>query len=247
METSLTIFYAVIAFVAFLIGIAKGGFGGLIGGLATPILALVLPVDQVLGLLMPILMLADIFAVAMHWGLWNLKLVVLLLPGAIAGVVIGTLFIRSAPTRVLRITLGTIVLLVALYKLVEKRVARRQTYVHRNWHGLAAGTVTGFASTLAHSGAPPVSVYLLFQQITPQVFVATSVLFFFILNWIKVPFYAASGLFDWGRIWQIVWLFPLVPLGVWFGKWFVSKTDRETFEKVIVVILIILAITLFFD
>jgi uncharacterized membrane protein YfcA len=239
-----TILLIVAALVAFLIGMSKGGLGGAAGALATPMMALVLPADKVIGLILPILMLADIFAVALHWGNWNGKLILLLLPGAIVGVTIGTYFITSAPTETLRTLLGVIVLIFALYKIFEKRILGLFNYKSRNWHGLVAGAVTGFSSALAHTGGPPVSIYLLMQNVTPAVFIATSALFFFILNWIKVPYYYYADLFDPEQLRQIIWLLWLVPLGVWFGRWLAFRFNRETFENIIVGLLLINGILL---
>jgi uncharacterized membrane protein YfcA len=91
-----TLFIIMAGLVAFLIGLSNGGLGGAAGALATPLMALVLPADKVIGLILPILILADIFAVALHWGRWNGKLILLLLPGAIVGITIGTVFITNA-------------------------------------------------------------------------------------------------------------------------------------------------------
>lgn len=246
MDTSSTLILLLVAVVAFLIGLSKGGLGGTAGALATPLLALVLPADEVIGLILPILMLADIFAVALHWGHWNRKLVLLLIPGALVGVVIGTVLITNAPTDTLRTLLGIIVLIFALYKIFEKRILRSLEYKSRDWHGVVAGTITGFSSALAHTGGPPVSIYLLMQEVTPSVFIATSALFFFILNWIKVPFYFYADLFDFETLKQIAWLLPLVPIGVVTGRWMARRFDRSTFESIIVVLLLINALLLIF-
>jgi uncharacterized membrane protein YfcA len=234
-DTEAAIILLVVAAVAFLIGLYKGGLGGPAGALATPLLALVLPIDKVIGLILPILMLADVFAVALHWGRWNRKLVLLLIPGAIVGVTIGTVLLTNAPTETLRTLLGIIVLIFALYKILEKRILRTLEYESRDWHGLVAGTITGFSSALAHTGGPPVSIYLLMQEVTPRVFIATSALFFFLLNWIKVPYYYYADLFDHDLLRQIAWLLPLVPVGVVTGRWMASRFDAATFENIIVV------------
>jgi uncharacterized membrane protein YfcA len=244
MAENQTIFFIVAGVVAFLIGLSKGGLGGTAGALATPLMALVLPADVVIGLILPILMLADIFAVALHWRRWNGHLIILLIPGAIVGVTIGTVFITNAPTELLRTFLGVIVLLFALYKIFEKRILRTINYEPRNWHGLLAGTITGFSSALAHTGGPPVSIYLLMQRVTPAVFIGTSALFFFILNWIKVPYYLYAGLFDFDLLRQIAWILPLVPIGVWTGRWLAYRVDRQTFENIIVGLLFINGIML---
>jgi hypothetical protein len=246
MTDNQTILFIVAALVAFIIGLSKGGLGGTAGALATPMMALVLPADEVIGLILPILMLADIFAVALHWRRWNGHLIILLIPGAVLGVTIGTVFITNAPTETLRTLLGVIVLLFALYKIFEKRILRTMAYEPRNWHGLLAGTVTGFSSALAHTGGPPVSIYLLMQRVTPAVFIGTSALFFFFLNWIKVPYYFYADLFDFQQLRDLAWILPLVPLGVWSGRWLAYRVDRRTFENIIVGLLLINGILLIF-
>lgn len=149
--------------------------GGLPGTLAVPVMALVMPTDEAIGLVLPILMLGDVFAAALHWRRWDLRLVLLLLPGAVVGVTVGTLFITNAPTETLRITLGIIMLVFATYKVFERRILGSIKYIARDWHGLLAGTVTGFSSSLAHTGSPPVSIYLLMQDVAPDVFIVFDV------------------------------------------------------------------------
>jgi hypothetical protein len=246
MDSEAALIILVTAVVAFLIGLSKGGLGGTAGALATPMLALVMPADKVIGLVLPILMLADIFAVGVHWGRWNRKLVLLLIPGSIVGVIIGTVLITNSPTETLRTLLGVIVLIFAIYKILEKRILRVMVYRPRDWHGLVAGTITGFSSALAHTGGPPVSIYLLMQDVTPRVFIATSALFFLILNWIKVPFYIYADLFDSELLRQIAWILPLVPIGVVTGRWLIVRVDAETFERIIVGLLLINALLLIF-
>ena len=230
-------FMIVAAFVAFLIGLAKGGFGGMPGALAVPIMALVMPATVALGITLPMLMLADIFAVASHWRRWDKKLILLLIPGAVLGVSVGTYVISNSPTEFLRTVLGIIILIFAIYKIFENRLLNSIKIEPKNWHGLLAGTITGFSSSLAHTGGPPVSIYLLLRDVTPRVFIGTSVLFFMILNWIKVPYYWYAGIFDFEVMKQLVWILPLIPVGVLFGRWFSIRVSKEVFDKIIIVFL----------
>jgi hypothetical protein len=128
----------------------------------------------------------------------------LLIPGAVVGVTIGTFFITNAPTGALRTFLGIIVLAFTAFKLLENRIHAALKYEGRSWHGLLAGSVTGFSSALAHTGGPPVSIYLLLQDVSPSIFIATSALFFMLLNWIKVPYYWYAQLFDFQKLAQLV-------------------------------------------
>jgi len=239
-----TVFLLMLAAVAFLISLSKGGLGGMAGTLSTPLMSLVIPVNRVLGLLLPIMLLADVFSVALHWRRWNTRLVWLLIPGAVVGVTIGTYFIANVSTQVLKIGLAIIALLFVAYKLLEKRILGSLKYQEHNWHGWLAGTTAGFTSAMAHSGVPPISIYLMLHDVTPRVFIATSVLFYAILNWIKVPYYYFTGLFDFQQLWHIAWVFPIVPFGVWIGRWLASKVSKNVFDNIILVLLVITALLL---
>ncbi len=238
------VFFSMMALVICLIGLSKGGFGGTMGALATPLLALALPANQVVGLLLPILMIADVFAVTSHWKRWERRLVLLLIPGAVVGVIIGTFVIASVSPTILRRGIGVIALLFAVYKAFEPKITGSNTYHPKNWHGLTAGTVAGFSSSLAHTGGPPITIYLLMQELSPRVFVATSALFFMALNWIKVPTYYYAGLFDFNLLWYVAWLLPLLPISVWVGKSISTRINRALFDRIITVFLAVSGILL---
>ncbi len=247
MTSSPTAFLIMLVAVTFLVSLSKGGLGGMAGTLSAPLMSLVMPVNQVLGLLLPIMLLADLFSLAMHWRRWNARLVWLLLPGGVVGVSIGTYFIANVSGEVLKIGLAVISILFVIYKLFEKRILGSIKYQEKGWHGWLAGSTAGFTSAIAHSGVPPISIYLMLQNVIPRVFVATCVLFYAILNWIKVPFYYFTGMFDFQRLWSIAWVFPIVPLGVWFGSWLVTKVSKIVFDNIILVLLVITAALLIFD
>jgi len=232
------------AIVIVLIGLGKGGLGGTLAVLATPLMATVMPATEVIGLLLPILMVADLFALWAHWNKWDKSQVLLLIPGGVIGVAVATLFLTSISAAGLRQFIGVIALLFVLYRLFEKRILRSIHYTSRNWHGLLAGGLSGISSTLAHTGPPPVVIYLMMVGLKPRPFVASMVLFFAILNWIKVPSYYFAGLFHMNQLLQIVWLLPLLPLSVWAGKVFASRVNKELFDWIIIAILTITAVML---
>lgn len=230
-------FYLITAFVIFLVGVSKGGLGGAAGAAATPLMALVMPVEQVLGLMLPLLMMADVFAVASHWRRWDNRLLLLLVPASLIGITAGTALLTTISSEALRAGLAVIVILFVLYKLFEERIQRSLTYRARPWHGVLTGAVAGFTSTLAHTGGPPIVIYLLMQQVSPRVFVATSAVYFAIINWLKVPYYIYAGVLDLNQLRQVVWLLPLIPVSVLVGRWLSTRIDKQTFERVMIVLL----------
>lgn len=234
-------YYLVVGLAFFVMGLGKGALGGMLGAFSTVLLAFVMPVDQVLGLMLPLLLLADVFAISFHWRRWNWRLVGLLLPGAIVGITIGTWVITAAPTDTLKLIVGSIVLVFALYRLIEDRLTFSFNYKPRYWHGLFAGSAAGFGSALATSGGPFVSMYLLLQDVPPRMFAASSALFFAVVNLIKVPYYVYAQLIDLGRLAQVAWVIPLPPLGVWVGRWGAERIDKATFQKIVLWLLVVTA------
>ena len=145
-----TTFFVMAAIVIILIGLSKGGLGGTLAALATPLMAVVMPAHKVIGLLLPILIIADVFALAAHWMRWDKKLVALLLPGAILGVAIGTFFLTSISPEALRRVIGIIILFFVVYKMFETRIQNSVHYSARNWHGVVVGSA--LVETVASAG-----------------------------------------------------------------------------------------------
>jgi hypothetical protein len=237
MLDSQVVFYLIFAVSALVIGMAKGGFGAAFAALA-------MPVNELVAVILPFLMLADLFAVGFHWGRWERWLVFLLLPGALAGVAVGTVVLTNVSPETLRNVLAATILAFTLYKFLEARLLGLVAYRPHPWHGVLAGGVSGFTSAIANNGGPPATIYLLLQDLQPRTFIATSALFFFILNYIKVPFYLAAGLFNPQQFLQVAWLLPLVPIGVWIGRLFVDRAGKALYDRVILAILAASAVLL---
>ena len=232
-----TIYVAfVIALLGFMIGLAKGGFGGL-GALLTPILALVLPVASAVGVLLPMLMVGDVFAVYMYWNEWDFDLVKRMLPAGIIGAITGTALLSWMSPDSLRIVLGLFVLITVVYKFVSDRIQAIR-YESRPWHAPAAGLLSGVASGMFNSGGPPFSSYLLLQKIQARPFIATSAIFFALLNLIKVPGFLYTGILNLSLLFSLWWVFLFIPVGIWVARITLTRVSPSTFEWIIVALLI---------
>jgi uncharacterized membrane protein YfcA len=241
-----TIFIAiVIAILGFMIGLAKGGFGGL-GALLTPILALVLPVASAVGVLLPMLMAGDVFAVSMYWKEWNLDLVKRMLPAGIVGALAGTFLLSSISTNGLRVILGIFVLVLVAYRFISDRIEAMR-YESRPWHAPTAGFLSGVASGMFNSGGPAFSSYLLLQKLKARPFIATTAIYFALLNLIKVPGFLYTGVLDLPLLFSLWWVFPFIPLGIWVARRTLTRLSPSTFEGTIVVLLIFSSLWLFWQ
>ncbi len=231
-----------VAAAALLIGLTKGGVGGL-GPVVTLLVATALPTKIAVGLLLPLLMVGDLNALWAHWGKWHRASVIALLPGGLVGVGIASLFLRSMSERALELFIVAISLAFAAYRIIGPRVRTVPLEV-RPVHGVLAGVTSGITSTIAHVGGPPIQVYLLGRRLEPREFVATSAAVFTVINWTKVPGYVAADLFDVDlilRLWPVVFL---IPPGILIGRWFVTRVSAAVFDGLVLASLVVGALLL---
>ena len=84
------------ALVAVLIGFSKGGLGGPVPvALTVPILTLIMDPQIAVGLILPLLMFADVFALYFYWRQWDRKYIMLMLLPGLIGVLIGALILKG--------------------------------------------------------------------------------------------------------------------------------------------------------
>lgn len=240
-------FWLVAVTTAVLIGISKAGFGGGPGVIATPLLSLVIPVPEAAALLLPILLLADVFAVRHYYNQVDKPNLRAVLPWALLGIALGALFFRqfSDQERVLKLGIGVIALGFVVYQVARGRIL--QVVEQKRPSPLTTallGTTSGFTSTLAHVGGPPMMMYLLPQNLPRNLFVGTTAVFFFIVNLVKLIPYALLGLLAVGNLTVTVLLLPVLWLGTRLGVWLNQHVSEVWFNRVLYVILVLVSLQL---
>jgi uncharacterized membrane protein YfcA len=230
-----------IAIVSLMIGLSKGGLGGpVLIPLLTPILSQIMPAPQAVGVVLPLLLIGDLFALNMYWKKWDMRHIRLLVPMATVGIIFGTLvlwLLTSQPDdTVLRRIIGLITLLVVIYRITSNNL-KNIHYQPHHWHGYLAGVLSGFGSALANVGAPPFTAYMLMQNVAPETFVGTSTLFFAISNFVKLPGVLRIGVLDIHQFLSISWCVFLIPIGVWLGRWVTQRINSKVFEWSMLILL----------
>lgn len=236
------------------VGIAKSGFGGGVGIAAVPLFALAFGAQRGNAILLPLLIAADVFSVCHHWGAWDRRLLRVLAPGTLAGILLGSaiLFLLVVPgpahalavgrqrsEDALNLITGIISILYVLLDLVRQRLAPRWHFVPDNKTGFGAGLAVGAISTLAHAAGPVAAIFLLGQQISKQVFIGTTVIYFFGVNTLKLLPYVGLNLINWDSIAAGLWLCPLVPIGTALGAWLCRRMNERVFRAVIMAIVLL--------
>ena len=230
-----------------LAGISKGGFGSGASFVAAPLMALILPPELALGVLMPLLLLIDAATLPPYWRQWDGRHARLLLIGAVPGVLAGILFWRVADADMLRLLIGAIAVGYVVWHVGQRVRPPRARRPAPGWVGALAGAGSAFTSFVSHAGGPVAAVYLLSQGLSKTRYQATTVLVFGLVNVAKAVSYAALGAITLPSLMAGLWLVPAAILGAWLGVVAHRAIPERAFFLVTYTLLLAAGAKLIFD
>lgn len=196
-------------------GVSKAGFGSGASFVSVTILALALPPEQALGLMLPLLMVIDLASLRPYWRRWNVMDSKGLILAAVPGVGLGALLLSLVDAKGLKLLIGAISLIFVAHQLWPKR-ARANGPLAWGW-GAIAGAIAGFTSFVSHAGGPITAMYLLRQGRSKTEYQATTVIVFFAINLMKLVIYVPSGMIRAEDLLPVALLIPVALLGTWLG------------------------------
>jgi uncharacterized membrane protein YfcA len=242
-----TSFYLLAIPAVLLIGLAKGGLSGM-GALGLPLLALAMEPVQAAAILLPILIAQDVVGVVAFRKTWDKRILAIMLPGSIFGVILGWWFAASVPSNVIMAAVGGISLLFGLYRLWIERGGRiAASSDSPAWVGALFGLATGFTSQIAHAGGPTFQMWVMPRRLPRDILVGTTAIFFAVLNWIKVPAYVALGQFTWPNAKITLILLPFALLGSLAGVILIRKVAMDRFYTIIYLLMVAAGAKLLWD
>jgi uncharacterized membrane protein YfcA len=243
----LTITTILVAFAGvFLICFMKGAFGGGFSIVGIPLLSIVMDPVTAGGLLAPLLVAMDLFALR-YWkpSTWSKPDLARLLPGLLFGIGFGYLMFRVLDHRIIAIAMAAITLgFVGLWFVGGAKETIRPRSSPR---AVAAGLASGITTMVAHSGGPPLAMYLLTLGLSKEVYAGTTSMFFTIGNATKAApwlLLAAPA----GSVWILMAICLLaIPAGVWLGWRFHGRLDQRQLYRVCYGLLVVTALKLLWD
>ncbi|MGN6469852.1 MAG: sulfite exporter TauE/SafE family protein [Rhizobiaceae bacterium] len=242
------IIYAVAIPAVLLVGLSKGGFGGALGVVGVPLMALVLPPVQAAAILLPILVLMDIAALwAWRQAERDWQTIRNLLPGAIVGIGIGWLTAAIVTEAAVKLIVGLIAFGFVLRWVWQKYGGREKAGAHNALSGAFWGALSGFTSFVAHAGGPPYQVYALPLRQDPKLYTATSVVFFAVVNAVKLIPYFALGELDTGNLTAAAALMPFAFIATVAGAAIVKRMRAEVFYPITYALVFLLSLKLIWD
>jgi hypothetical protein len=242
---------------ALCVGLSKGGISGL-GIVAAPLFALVFPPMESTGLVLVILICADLVSVSLfrRHAVW--AHIIRLFPFAAAGIIAGYFVCKlllqypnhAHSQKLFGVMMGGILLALVCVQLWRKQKTKGHEekaaeLVPENWWVLASfGVLAGFTTMVANAAGPVMILYLLAMRLPKLEFIGTSAWYFLVLNLFKVPFSYDLGLINVSSL-KIDALFaPIAMLSVVAGRWLVNFINQELFEKLAIVFTVLATLKL---
>jgi len=238
--------WVVVSLCAIMVGISKTGIPGF-GILVVPLMAGVLPARSSVGVLLGILILADLFAAAYHRHNAKWHHVLGLLPPAFAGIVAGYFGLKVVSDEQLRAIIGTIVLvMLGVNYWWTKAKGQDAPVPKQRWFAVGLGFLAGFTTMMANAAGPIMIIYLLAMRLPKVEFVGTSAWFFFVINWLKVPFSANLELMTAESVKLDLIMLPFIAVGAAVGILVLKRIPQKAFNVVVQILAAAAAIWLLF-
>lgn len=240
-------FYAAAVPALLIAGISKGGFGGGLGAIATPLLALAIDPRTAAAVLLPVLCLMDLMGVWAYWRKWDRINLLIMIPASCVGILVGALTFRYLDADAIRVLIGGIAVVFTLRHWIGAIGRERPATEPHIAKGGFWSAIAGFTSFVSHSGSPPLQVYLLPQKLPRTTYQATTVVFFTAVNYVKLIPYALLGQLSTGNLETSGALLPLAVVGMILGIWLHNRVSDRLFYIVAYSALFIIGLKLLYD
>ncbi len=224
--------YAAGAAGALLIGFSKTGIPGL-GILIVPLVAIAFPVKETVGIVLPMLLIGDLFAVVRFRRNVEWKRIGLLLPFVYVGMIPGFYILTGFDSAFLKPLIGILILTLAAVELF-RRIRGWKKFPDTWWFSAIFGALAGFATAIAHAAGPVMGIYLLSRGLDKDRFMGTRAWFFFIVNLSKLPVLIPKGLINADSLALNLKLLPFIITGVFIGFTILKRTPQKAFAFAVI-------------
>ncbi|MFC4722662.1 sulfite exporter TauE/SafE family protein [Geojedonia litorea] len=227
--------WVAIGFAVFLLGISKSGIKGL-GIVLVIMLAFVFGEKTSTGILLPMLIGADIMAVVYYNRHANWYYIKKLMPWMVIGVLVGVWIGNDISEELFKNIMAIIIIASVLIMLYTESKTSTKIPTHPLF-AITAGFFAGFTTMIGNLAGPISNIYFLAMRLPKNEFIGTAAWLFFIINIFKLPFHLL--------VWKTVSvdslvlntvLFPIIILGFLFGIWIVKKISNVNYRRFILFI-----------
>ncbi len=226
-------------------GMAKGGFSGM-GGLALPLMCLVISPVQAVAIQLPILIAQDVVSVWAYRRNLHKTNFWYCLPGTMIGIAIAAFMATSVTPSAVQLMVGLIAASFVLMSTPRKGRDDKPTQPALAKATLWS-TIAGFTSFIANAGGPPMQVYLMPQKMAPAVFAGTMSVLFGIVNWVKIGVFFALGQLSTPNLSTSAALLPVAVGATFLGVFMVRRLSGAKFYPIIRALTFMVGLKLIYD
>lgn len=237
--------WVIFVFCGILIGMSKTGLAGL-GLMVVPLLANIFGGKVSVGILLPILIMADFFAVFYFNRHADWRHVWRLLPWAFIGIFIGAFFGQHINDDQFKAALSIIIIL-GIGLMIYQDLRKGNVIIPDKWWFTAIlGLLGGFTTMVGNAAGPVMALYLLSMRLPKNNFIGTAAWFFLIVNLSKVPLHV----FYWETINPESFLLDLtvipgIIIGAYSGKRIVGLFPEKLYRNFVLISTFVAALFLF--
>lgn len=231
------------ALAGLVVGMSKSGIKG-IGILAVTLMALVFGAKSSTGVLLPMLVLADVLAVAYYNRHARWVYLARLLPWIAIGVLVGVWAGQALPPQAFRQGMAVVVAASVGLMLWWERGSHK--IPDSRPLSIAMGLVVGFATMIGNLAGAFSNIYFLATKLPKNEFIGTAAWLFLIVNLFKMPFHVfVWHTIDLDALWLSVRLFPAVVGGFAGGMWLVGRIRDQRYRQLVMLLTVVGAVLIF--
>jgi uncharacterized membrane protein YfcA len=228
-----------------LIGMSKTGISG-VGLMVVPLLANAFGGRPSVGLLLPILIFADVFAVSWYNRHAQWKHILRLLPWAFVGIITATIVGKTISDQTFnKLLSGLVIGGIAILIWRDLRSDKLQIPKSK-WYAGGLGLLGGFSTMIGNAAGPVMALYLLSMRLPKNSYIGTGAWFFFIVNLSKMPLH----IWSWKTItvhsfMLDILMIPAIAAGAFLGIWLVRLLPDKFYRVLVIATTLLSALLLF--
>ena len=245
METTIPFWIATI-FASIFVGLGKGGLP-VVAALAVPSLSLFMSPIAAAGLLLPVYIISDMFALVAYRREFDTRVLKISFFGMTLGVVLGGLTAHLILEWLITFLIGLMGTVFAIRMLLSRPDDTKTASLARLDKGLFWTTIAGFTSFISHNGGPPWQIFTLPLNMPKSIFVGTSVIVFSYVNFIKLFPYILLGQVTFTSVHTSLYLLIPAAISVYAGVIAVKIIPEKVFFKIVTWALFLISLKLMWD
>jgi len=231
-----TLQWILLAVCAMLVGMSKVGVPG-VSMLVVPTLAIIFGGKASTGILLPMLMMGDIFGVSYYHRHAEWKYLWKLLPWAFIGIGIALWVGEVVNDEWFKNIIAILVFLCIGLMLWKDRQKGNQLFPDTWWFAALMGILGGFATMIGNVAGPIFAIYLLAMHLPKNNFIGTGAWFFLIINFSKFPLHILVWkTIDWHTLSLNILMLPAIAVGAFLGVFLVKQISDKLYRAAVIVV-----------